>query len=550
LVVKQGSLKRVPDNADYVGHVGFFSNKTAYLIGSANGKNAFDSSSAGIINTTTGSDVFITLFLQNGNIQKYHRIFSSFNTSIVTRTRMVYDTLYVLVGFSTPGNQSGFNFFKLDTITRMVAGSTHRALFKIDKSGHISYVDFQNTPIGVINDFDVYNNGDLAVLGYNTNISLNLNGLVFPYNYGYYIAKLNQAGHVKQAVKIHQPSANGWLEPRKINLEQNQEFISLLMTTWFEKNLSEIQMTHFRNGSEPSIKSISNPMPGETIRKFYLMPYRLSFTSNLDAGILGPFPNDLIGHMVTMGKSNIVVLNMGLYQPLKYNNQPISTPGDSLYSYVISLDSSLQYYKHLEFKESKEDLHNFRFVSWKTFNNQLYLSGQQTDEINFGALKIPYKGNIDGVTIKADSALNILQYFKVSSPYSEYTTDFAIHTDSSFLVGYRSQTKPQINVGLNTETNFYSNSIKPSDYPEQGYVTMAPTALLPNDFVFSVKKGNWHDPTIWSTGKVPVTTDKVFIKHKVQVDGTAKCFTLFVDLNADLQIAPGNLLEISGAQQQ
>jgi hypothetical protein len=79
---------------------------------------------------------------------------------------------------------------------------------------------------------------------------------------------------------------------------------------------------------------------------------------------------------------------------------------------------------------------------------------------------------------------------------------------------------------------------------------MAPTALLPNDFVFSVKKGNWHDPTIWSTGKVPVTTDKVFIKHKVQVDGTAKCFTLFVDLNADLQIAPGNLLEISGAQQQ
>jgi hypothetical protein len=82
-----------------------------------------------------------------------------------------------------------------------------------------------------------------------------------------------------------------------------------------------------------------------------------------------------------------------------------------------------------------------------------------------------------------------------------------------------------------------------------GYVTLSPAIYLPNDFVFSIKNGGWNEPATWNTGKVPDSTDRVFVRHKIQVDGPASCFTLFVDPTADIQILTGNILTISGKQQ-
>ncbi len=554
LAIKRGEFKGNADGPDYAENVGFFSDKTSYTIGIANGINGFDTSVAGISFTSSRRDVFISIFNANGTLRKYHRIFSSYRSMSVTRVRLVNDTLYAMVVFQPSSNQPGSNFLRIDTISRLLSGPVHRALFKIDKSGGLQYVDFQNTSIGVITDFDIYHNGDIAALTFTNTLALNLNGHTFPGTNGFYVAKLQPDGIPRVAVKIIATSILSGLNPLKIELERYQEFIGLMIQTSFRNNLPELQMVHARNGNQQSVKVIPNPMPQQTIQKNYLLMYRLSLSSNSTAGILGPVSQSSFPGFTTKGTNYLVYFsspNSG--DTLKYNEKIISAGNAAINSSIISLDSSLIYRNHLSFNGASNDNSTpYRITSVRSFNNQYYFSGAQGSELSFGALKIDHKGNGDGLTLKLDSALNVLQYFKVSSPFSEFTTDFAIHTDSTFMVGYRSQTSPAISIGQNSMLvqNNTPESVKPGDLEEVGFVILAPANILPNDFVISVKNGGWNEPATWQTGKVPTATDRVFVKHKVQINTAASCFTLFVDPGADLQIAAGNEVIITGKQEQ
>ncbi len=41
-----------------------------------------------------------------------------------------------------------------------------------------------------------------------------------------------------------------------------------------------------------------------------------------------------------------------------------------------------------------------------------------------------------------------------------------------------------------------------------------------NCIPFTVKSGNWNDPTVWLCGQVPGSTDQVVIRHAVTLPGS------------------------------
>ncbi|MES2773716.1 MAG: hypothetical protein V4722_06005 [Bacteroidota bacterium] len=59
----------------------------------------------------------------------------------------------------------------------------------------------------------------------------------------------------------------------------------------------------------------------------------------------------------------------------------------------------------------------------------------------------------------------------------------------------------------------------------------------------TVKAGNWNDPTVWATGKVPQYFNKVRVNHTLNVTANAWCKSVILK-NAQTNVKPGVLINI------
>lgn len=64
------------------------------------------------------------------------------------------------------------------------------------------------------------------------------------------------------------------------------------------------------------------------------------------------------------------------------------------------------------------------------------------------------------------------------------------------------------------------------------------------DTVFTIAPGQWNDPSIWSTGKVPTNERNVLILHPVSVTQAIICRTLTIQPPGQLQLAAGVVVEL------
>jgi hypothetical protein len=62
--------------------------------------------------------------------------------------------------------------------------------------------------------------------------------------------------------------------------------------------------------------------------------------------------------------------------------------------------------------------------------------------------------------------------------------------------------------------------------------------------VFSVKEGNWSNPSTWHNGAVPLNTNDVQIGHKVAADVDASCKSLNVTIAGNLEVLPNKKITI------
>jgi len=67
--------------------------------------------------------------------------------------------------------------------------------------------------------------------------------------------------------------------------------------------------------------------------------------------------------------------------------------------------------------------------------------------------------------------------------------------------------------------------------------------------VYSLKNGNWFDPTVWNNGVVPLPQTAVSIQSAVTLTNSTTCLAITVKEGGNLQIGPGVKLELTGTNQ-
>lgn len=65
-----------------------------------------------------------------------------------------------------------------------------------------------------------------------------------------------------------------------------------------------------------------------------------------------------------------------------------------------------------------------------------------------------------------------------------------------------------------------------------------------NPPVYSLKQGNWHDGSTWSTGVVPAGNEEVFIQHHIEVNGNATCKSLRIGEKGRTIVKAGVQLDV------
>jgi hypothetical protein len=548
LAIKNGGMKMAADQGDFINRVHYFQNKSVIALGTASGLTAFDTSDANIITSNQRKDIFIALLDSNNQLIKYTRIFTSFSGLKINSFKTKNDTVYAYVDFLSPKNSSGYNYFSIGNVSRMVPDIYLRLLLKIDKSGNIKVIDFQNTPVGPIFNFDVFDNGDLALLSANSAIALTVDGQQFPSTFGYYIARMNGEGKITKAMKFLAGAGQGSVFPRDIIIEPDQETFTQLLLFSYQLNLNAFHLTTVRNGNQNSIKTFPNPVPGSPSQPWYYIPYQVSWSANKFHSISGPFNNNATGGLSKVGSRYFLnMFNLTSNAPISFNQKLLAPTGSIQHTFIVGFDSSGNYHSHLSFKNIIHPFYSeFNISTSKRINNHLYISGYQNSDLKFGAITIKHSGEPDGLIIKLDTTLNLVQYYKAATVYSDFCTDIDFSKDSSYIIAYQSKGNPKVSIGLSDSKTSNLSGINPRDLEDAGFLNILPASLNPGDYIYSSKNGSWHDPATWSNGKVPTQTDKVIISHKVQVYQSATCFTLFVNPASDLQIDPNTELKITG----
>ena len=546
--ILRGSAKPVADRSDFPVNVAYFSNKSRILLGQTHGLNAFDSNDSGITKSSSRSDFFFAIMDSNNQLKKYVRMFGTFSRNAIVKTIARNDSVYALLQITGPNNPLNYNFISIGPYQTAI--NTNRAilLLAIDSSGNLSVRNFTQTNIGEILDFDFFNNGDFAILSNLASISYNHNGQLFPNNYGFYAARMNSQGTILQVIKVFQP--NNQAIPRGILVENDGDNFTINMQNSLSSGSGNYVISTIRNGNEYTHQTINIQFPPSNQSRGSHFYYKTSFTQNRYLSFLGPF-SIFSGSAITGIRKKTYILygiSSSLMDNLKYNDTIISSVPHLNQTLILGVDENGK----IENKFTISSLPNqvpgaFTGNFIKRIGDFIYVIGAQNNDLAIGAMNIKHKGGSDGLILKLDTSLNLVQFYKVASIYSDFCTDIAFLPDSSFMIAYRSQGTPVPSVGLGEVAQLQSaGTILPSDFLESGYVWLMPPSLAPRDFVFTIKNGTWHDPMIWNTGTVPVAADRVFVRHKVQITQPAECHQIFVDPASDLKMDNGTTLSISG----
>lgn len=543
----RGSSIPLADQVDYVERVEYFENKTRFLLGLTHGLNAFDSVNAGINKSFGRQDVFLALLDSSNSLVKYVRSGGSFNRTLLRKVLTYQNKVYSLVSFLNPKNPVGFNYLNFGSDTIHISTPSFSLLMQVDSSGTLSYQRVDNLPIGSIIDFDFFENGDYALMTNTSNNALTLNGLQFPSGSGFYLARMTSDLQILQVMKMMSTHLSG-ISPRNISvMKETGDIQYLLSATVPSTSQGQLVWISARGNNNNGLQFLQDYIANASRDRVYHLAGRSNFNQDFYLTPIGPSSMNIFLSFATIGLDTYVVLNSNLNDSTEVfvKDQsliPLGNPFSNILFRLDSIGNLGKYYRSNP--DPGANRHDLRFMGIKAIGGNLYLSGVLNKDLSLGALKIPHFGSGDGITMKFDTAMNLLQYYSVSTIYQDINTDVALAFDSSMLFAFRSQGNPTPRIGL---LQIEPTSLRFSDLDESGWIGSIDKSAIPNDFIFTVRNGSWHDSATWSTGSVPLSTDRVFIRHKVQLLQNAECFQLLVDPGADVQVMGSVDLRVRGS---
>jgi hypothetical protein len=559
LNVIAGAMKGNADRNETLTNIHYFANGSKVAFGLVSGMTALDTNIVPIPAIPQKNELVIIGFDKANKVTKYTRVFTSFAYIQLLKSIRKNNKVYVLLNLSAYSNQEGNNYIKIDSTTWIIPNPIgnlslslgYRILLTIDELGSITYTNLYNLGIGPAKSFDVYKNGDLLIMTDNLSISFTLNGNTFPSVSGSYIARITPNGNITQAMKIHTNGLIAYQQPHDILIGGNEKSLFAIYSGGFRNFIPSMEFYVTRNGNQQSLINVPNPLKQLSGFRQYHMTFKTSFEENHSINLTGPGSPLGPGNFSLIHNGSIYfnfINGVGVPQALRYNGKIVVEDSGLARSYFIRVDTSGSFAGVKTIKNTKiVSAPDFNLLSLKEHNNNLYFSGIQFFKLKFGPVEIPYTNDNDALTIKMDTALNLLRYYRYASELSDVMQDCDVYKDSVISFALNSQLKPILQVGPQSEEIKKSSpGLRLSDFNPAGYMLKATQLAMPPELIYSVKNGNWHDPTTWSTGAVPLSPDRVIIRHKVTITANASCNTAYMEPLGDIKLLEGVVLDIRG----
>jgi hypothetical protein len=553
LAIVTGGMIQLSDKAESISRIQYFDDGSKFMVGSAIGKTIFESNNDTTLSTAKG-DLFFAVLRPDNSVKQYHRIFGSFRAINLIKQIKKANKIYLLYSISGARNQPGQNFLSIRGETIMIPGdfspffvnAGYKLLFIIDENGNLNYRNLYNLTIGPAKTFDIYENGDLLIASANQTKAIAANGIIFPADEGFFVARINNFSQPIQLVKIFS-ATNPKPVAEDIHLLPDESNFIISSSTGFTGSTSSqtVQMV-FTNGGTGQFQFI-NQYPGTPSVRGYMGFQRLDFNRIYNSSTLGPMYTNFSQAQIAASHGFYAgfINGAGFTEPLKYNGIEVSASNSPFRSHILKMNHNLQLQEEITFNATGNfSFHEFRPSRLIEKNGAIYITGIQYQTLKFGAVSISHKGEGDGLVIKLDSSLNLLKYFGLQSLNAEQITDIDIFRDSVIAFAAFSLSTPQLIVGPQYVST--SNTLKQEDLGPVHYLGNVPIQNFPADLIFTKQNGDWHDPATWNIGAVPENDARVVIKHKVQIGQATSCKTVFMDATGNIQVASGIVLTITG----
>jgi hypothetical protein len=503
LTIRSGSMIGGPDAAEVSRHIRFFNDGSKFIVGDAYGKTAFDTTTNGIVKSSSRTDLFFTRLGANNQLLWYKRIFTSFRSAPFPKMVMKNNKAYVLITFFSPANAIGFNYFKFDTTAITVSGGGYSILLIIEANGNYKLLDVTTIlPGRGIKSFDVYDNGDLAVITSSGSQAATINGISFPSQAGFFILRLNSTGTVLQAIKHQSANATYGNIPVDLLLHPGNESLTVISNIGFTTNLASrtIVLTDGQQYQDTFV--VSNPKP--SFSKTYLDILKIRVTGGgRRSTIIGPASNPSMQTPYVMNGTRLYlpVSKNGITDTLFKNTQILDTDTTNNTFFLLGLDSTGQVFAKKKFTPPVSGGISFPYQINKltSAGNKVYTSGFISGSMQIDTIQVGYGGGQDGLTIEFDSLLTAKKVFRLQSIYAERIFDCDVYNDSLISFAYLAQTAPSY-------VNNRQSSVRPEDREQDAYVG---DATLRAAVVLSVRE--------WSTSNIhvypnPIVNRKFWIR--------------------------------------
>lgn len=463
LTIVRGAMKSNADRPENTNYVKYFTDGGLLIVGQARGKTALDASSNGIISTQTKSDLFFVVLNPNNSVKWYKRMFSSFGNISISKVITRNDKLYMTLNFNFPLNNGSNNYIRIENQVFFITPQQPQTslMLTADRFGNFKLLQFP-APFNIVTTFDVFSDGDVLLLSRLSTVALSMPGRTFSTANGYYAARFDTLGVVKDAVKFSAAAGSQGSVPTDIVLDTATGNFTLLTFQNFAAGVSGATYD-FSNGSTLQLSyTVPNPRPALTSNKSYYLFKSANFTAYRGSGTYGPANARWGGSALLNGRTVFILGKSGAKDSIYFNSTLIIPDSNSNVSSFIALDRNAGYVRHKIVNSGNTFFPVFNLGSMNVYKNQLYVSGSLMSPRMIDTIQVQHAGSSDAITVQFDTTLTAKRVFRLSSIYSENMMGSDIYNDTLMSFAYIAQGTPVL---TNNRTQ-----AAPGDLEENAYV--------------------------------------------------------------------------------
>ncbi len=482
LTIEKGAMIKNADRAEAVNYVSYYGDGQKIVVGQARGRTALDTSSANIVSSQIKNDLFLVSYTVNDQVRWYKRITHSFGNMIVQKIVTRNDLTYISFNLLGPRNNAANNYLRIDSTVFFITPlpPQNAGILVVSKTGTVKLLQLP-APFQTSVVFDVFNDGTMAVVSSLNGTSLAVPGKSFTNSNGIYIAKIDTALSIKDAIKISPTTNTNFSTATDLVIDTATSAMKLIFFGSLQAFSSNNNIGVHNGVSIASTYTIANPKPGTSVIKQYVLAFNANFNGIHSSATIGPL-NSTNKTSAQIGNRLYFLFGKTFSDSIYYNTQLIIPDSNTNVRFMLAVDTALKYIDHRIHTSTNENRIVYTFLHLTAKNNKLYASGASWAPFVYDTISVGHAGIIDAITLQMDTAMKGQQIFRIASPYNENMYGCDVYADSLISFAYTTQGSPVFTKGRIAARN---TTVDAKDLDENAYLQ---TVLLKTGVVTSVEE--------------------------------------------------------------